>query len=158
MTGPFVWLYDAHLEVGSCGCLSLCWEPGSLPPSPLFLAWGCTCSGLWPQTCPGTHPCSSPEPGVWQELAHSQSEERAMGLSGSAALHLFPETRWVYPSLVSLLPPSSVLLHAKVLHSHLPIWASYSVPKQCALQMISHSPCPAPVQLGPSIPNPWLFI
>lgn len=70
----FAWLSDAHLEVGSSCCLSLCWEPGSLPWSPLFYAHGSTCLDLWPQTCPGIHPCSGPELGVWKELAHSQSK------------------------------------------------------------------------------------
>lgn len=83
---------------------------------------------------------------------------RAVHLSGSAALHLLPETSGVCPSIVSLFPPTSVLLCSKFLRVHLLNWMSYSVLKLCALKIISHSPCPVPVQLSPYIPNPWLFI
>lgn len=105
----FAWLYDPHLEVGSSYCLSLCWESGSLPWSPLFHAHGCTCSGLWPQTCPGTHPCSGPELGVWKGLAHWQSEELYISL-GLLHFTSFLRPAMSAPSIVSLFPPTSVLL------------------------------------------------
>lgn len=121
-----------------------------LPWSPLFHAHGSTCLGLWPQTCPGIHPCSGPELGVWKELAHSKSEELGMSV-----VYLFTETSWFCPSIDSLcffqLWFCGVVLSSSCVH--LPTCTSYSVPKLYALKIISHTHSPVLVQLGPYVPK-----
>lgn len=154
----FAWLSDARLEVGSSCCLSLCWEPGSLPWGPLFHAHGSTCLGLWlrPARAYIPAPALSWETGrSW--LIHSQ---RAVNLPESL-VHPFPETIMFCPHYrLTQFPPTSVLLSCalKFLCVHLLIWTSYSVPKLYVLKTITHAPYPVPMQLSPHILNPGLFI
>lgn len=155
----FTWLSDAPLEVGCC--LSLCWEPGFLPWSPLFHAHGSTCLDLWPQTCPGTHSLLWP----WAkslEGVGSTTSTRTVDLPGWLWF-----TSLLRPIIVSPCYLQLQFCALKFLSVHLLIWTSPSVPKLDDLKIISHTPSPVPVKYSSYTPilchfillqSPWNLI
>lgn len=144
-------------KLGSGCCLSLCWEPGFLPWSPLFHAHGSACSDLWSQTCPGAHPCSGPELGVWKKLTFTTS--RAVDLSGRLRCTSFLRPVGFVPVMVSLcflqLQFCAALSSSSV--SRLLNWISFSVFWLNASETISHILNPVSGRHSSYIPNPWLF-